>query len=128
MLKIILAIAAGGAVGSVGRYALGGLVQAATGGTFPLGTLVVNVAGCLLIGSLGAYFAGPHLVGETWRAALLIGLLGSFTTFSTFGWETFELINDGQFARASLNVLGSVAIGLAAVWLGYRITEHWVGA
>jgi CrcB protein len=128
MLKIILAIAAGGAAGAVGRYALGGLVQAMTGAVFPVGTLAVNVLGCLLIGILGAVFAGPHLVGEPWRMALLVGLLGSFTTFSTFGWETFELINDGQVARAGLNVLASVTLGLAAVWLGYRITEHWVGA
>ncbi|MFQ5489907.1 MAG: fluoride efflux transporter CrcB, partial [Phycisphaerae bacterium] len=98
------------------------------GGVFPLGTLTVNVCGCLLIGVLSAFFAGPQLVREEYRVALLVGLLGGLTTFSSFGWETTALINDGQLVRAGLNVLLNNGAGLAAVWLGYRLTEGWVGA
>ncbi len=89
---------------------------------------MVNVLGCIAIGGLGAWLAGPTLVRPEHRAALLIGLLGAFTTFSTFGWETFELMNDGQFTRAGVNVLMSNGLGLAGVWLGYRLAEQWVGA
>ncbi len=127
MLKILL-IALGGAAGALLRYTLVGWIQRLTDTVFPIGTLVINVLGCFVIGVLGAYFAGPHLVREEYRAAVLIGLLGAFTTFSTYGWETFELVNDRQFAWAGLNLLLGNGLGLAGVWLGYRITEHWVGA
>jgi CrcB protein len=127
MSKILL-IAAGGGLGSVARYVLAGWVQRLTDAALPVGTLAVNVLGCLLIGILGAIFAGPHLVREEYRLALLIGVLGGFTTFSTFGYETFEMANDGQFARAALNVVITNAACLAAVWIGYRITERLVGA
>lgn len=128
MLKLLL-IAVGGATGSVLRYLVAGWSQQLAGSGFPLGTLVVNCSGCLLIGFLGALFSplSPHLVREEYRVAILIGLLGGFTTFSTFGWETFTLINAGQFARAAGNVAGSVLIGLAGVWLGYRCGERLFG-
>ena len=64
---------------------------------------------------------------EKYRSLLMIGILGSFTTFSTFGYETFEQINEGQFGRAGFNILLANVAGLAAVWLGYRLTEHWAG-
>ena len=82
--------------------------------------------GCFAIGMTGALLAGPYL-DEKWRPLTLIGVLGSFTTFSTFGYETFELINDGQFGRAGLNVLLNNVIGLGAVWIGYRLTEQIAG-
>ena len=129
MLTKLLFIALGGSVGAVLRYGLTGLAQRLADGTaiegFPVGTLAVNLLGCLLIGGLGAYFAGPHLVREEYRAFLLVGLLGAFTTFSTFGWETFELVNDRQLGLAGLNILLSNAIGLAGVWIGYRLVEHF---
>ena len=129
MTKLLL-IALGGAVGSIGRYLLGGWVQrlAPGGGTFPIGTLAVNALGCLLIGILAAAFAGPHLVRDETRLLLMVGILGGFTTFSTFGLETFELINEGDFARAALNIALSLIVCLAAVWIGYRVAERIFGA
>jgi CrcB protein len=127
-LTKLLLIAGGGAVGAVGRYYLAGWTQALARGTFPIGTLAVNVLGCLLIGMLGAFFGGPHLVRQEYRLLLMVGLLGGFTTFSTFGLETVTLINEGQFGQAGLNVLLSNGLGLLAVWLGYRTTQWMLGA
>ena len=126
MNKLIL-IALGGAAGSVLRYLVAGWMQKLFDTQFPVGTLTVNVTGCLCIGVLAAIFAGPHLLREEYKLALTIGVLGGFTTFSTFGLETFKFINEGQWGRAALNVLLSNGVCLIAVWLGYRITERIVG-
>lgn len=126
MSKLIL-IMAGGSVGALLRYLLAGFAQRLANGSFPLGTLVVNVVGCLLMGLAGAVFAGPHLIREEYRMALLVGFLGAFTTFSTFGAETFSLANAGQFRLAAANVLLSNGLCLVAVWFGYRMSEKWFG-
>ena len=126
MLKLLFIFIGSGA-GGVLRYAVSGWAQRQTHGVFPIGTLVVNVLGCLLIGVLTAALSGRVLMREEYRLALLIGLLGGYTTFSTFGMETFGLLNDGETWRALLNVAASVVLGLAAVWAGYRLTEHWLG-
>ena len=126
MLKLIL-IAVGGSVGALMRYVVSGWGQAMVGGWFPLGTMVVNVAGCLAIGAAGAYFAGPQLVREEYRLALLVGVLGAFTTFSTFGWETLALVRDGETKLALANVLLTNLLALLAVWAGYRLAEKWFG-
>ena len=89
------------ALGSILRYAMQGAVQGLTGIGFPAGTVAVNVLGCLLIGLLAAMFNGPMLVHEDYRVGLTVGLLGGFTTFSTFGLETFYLANEGQFVLAA---------------------------
>lgn len=128
MVLKLLMIAVGGGVGALLRYALAGWGQGLAGDSFPAGTLLVNAVGCLAIGVLGAAFAGPHMVREEYRVALLVGVLGAFTTFSTFGWETMMLANDGQFRLAALNVILSNGIGLTAVWLGYRLATRWFGA
>jgi CrcB protein len=117
----LLFIAGGGALGSVLRYLVAGWGQRLTPGVFPLGTLLVNVTGCLLIGYLGTLFAGPAVVREEYRLALLIGLLGGFTTFSTFGYETWALLSDREWGLAGANVLLSNVLGLSAVWLGHRL-------
>jgi CrcB protein len=117
----LLFIAGGGALGSVLRYLVAGWGQRLTPGVFPLGTLLVNVTGCLLIGYLGTLFAGPAVVREEYRLALLIGLLGGFTTFSTFGYETWALLSDREWGLAGANVLLSNVLGLGAVWLGHRL-------
>ena len=122
-----LLIATGGALGSVLRYALQGWVQRATSDTFPTGTLAVNVLGCLVIGVLAALFAGPSLMREEYRIGLSVGILGGFTTFSTFGLESFMLANDGQWRWALLNIVMSCLLGFIAVWLGYRLGERWFG-
>ena len=127
MIKLLW-IAAGGGVGAVLRYLVAGWVQRLAGeGTFPAGTLAVNGIGCLVIGLLSAAWAGPHLIREEYRMAVLVGVLGGFTTFSTFGWETFALLNEGDWARAALNVLGSLTLALLAVWSGYRLGELTFG-
>lgn len=126
MFKLVM-IATGGAAGAVLRYFISGWAQKSTDGSFPTGTLVVNLVGCLLIGVAGAFFASPHVIREEYRAALLVGVLGAFTTFSTFGWETFALANGGQVWLAASNVLLSNSVGLLAVWLGYRMAEKWFG-
>lgn len=126
MVKLLF-IAGGSACGGVLRYLLQGWGQRLVEGDFPLGTLLGNVLGCLLIGFLNAAFTGPLLIREEYRIALTVGLLGGFTTFSAFGWETFALANDGQGLRALFNLLLSVTLGLAAVWAGYRLAEKWLG-
>ena len=126
MLKFVL-IFIGSGLGGVLRYALGGWVQRLGQGTFPVGTLAVNVSGCLLIGFLTALLSGPVLIRDEYRLALLIGVLGGYTTFSTFGWETFSLVNEGQIGQAVVNAAASVGAGVAAVWIGYRLAETWRG-
>lgn len=123
----LLYIAIGGATGSLLRYALQGWVQRLTVSTFPMGTLTVNVLGCFVLGFLGGYFAGPQLVREEVRIGVTVGLLGGFTTFSTFGLESFLLANEGELRFAFLNIVLSCTCGYLAVWLGYRLAEHWYG-
>lgn len=128
MLKLFC-IAVGGGIGSVLRYLITGVAQRVTSATtFPVGTLTVNVLGCLVIGALTAFFAGPQLVRQEFRLAIMIGLLGGFTTFSTFGNETLALLNGGQYQYAVLNVVLSNGLGLAAAWAGYRLGTAWFGA
>lgn len=126
MLKLVM-IAAGGGAGALLRYAVAGWAQKLGTGSFPLGTLVVNVSGCLVIGLLAARFAGPHLIREEYRLAILVGVLGAFTTFSTFGLDTFSLANAGQMQLAIVNVVLSNGCGLACVWIGYRLGTKWFG-
>lgn len=122
-----LLIGVGGAAGSMLRYAVQGWVQRLANGSFPAGTLAVNVIGCLVIGFLAAALTGPILIREEYRIGLTVGVLGGFTTFSAFGLETFHLANDGQFRLALANVALSVVLGCIAVWIGYRIAERWFG-
>ena len=126
MYKLML-IAIGGGAGSVLRYAIAGWSQRLADESFPLGTMVVNVLGCMAIGVLGAWFAEPHTVREEWRVALMVGLLGGFTTFSTFSFETLELANDGQWGRAAANAVLTNVLCLGAAWIAYRITERVFG-
>lgn len=127
ILNRYVLVMAGGALGSLCRYAVQGWAQKAVYGSFPVGTLLVNVIGCFLIGVLNMLFTGPIAIPVEYRVGVLVGLLGGFTTFSSFGWETFALANDGQSLSALTNVLASVGLGMAAVWLGYRIAERLYG-
>lgn len=126
MTKILM-IAAGGAAGAVSRYTVAYLGQKLVAGSFPMGTLLVNLMGCFLIGFIGMRFLGPALVREEYRLLVLTGFLGAFTTFSTFGFETFQLLNDGQRGLAFTNIAVSNIAGLALVWLGYRLAERIYG-
>lgn len=114
-------LAAGGAAGTLLRYALGGWIGRATGGTFPWGTLAINVAGCLGIGALAGLLDRGGLLSPVLRMTLMVGVLGGFTTFSSYGLETFRLLADAQWAAAAGYVLLSNGLGLAAVWLGHQV-------
>lgn len=122
MQQLIL-IGCGGFAGSILRYLLSGWFQAAARtGLFPVGTLGVNVLGCLAIGLLGGYAENVEAFSAQTRGFLLIGLLGGFTTFSTFGYETLALVRDSQMTWAVAYVFLHLAGGLLAVWLGYNLS------
>jgi len=114
-------VAFGSALGGMLRYGCSGFAARLLGPSFPWGTLMVNVAGSLIIGFLATLIApdGRLLVSPDARAFALIGVLGGFTTFSSFSLETLNLARDGEWLFASVNVLASVALCLGAVWLGH---------
>jgi CrcB protein len=116
---LILAIGLGGALGAIARYALGGFVHRLTPSLFPYGTLVVNLTGCLCFGLVAGLAESRFAVGSFGRAFIMIGVLGGFTTFSTFTFETFELLRSGQTVQAAANVFGQVLIGLVALMAGF---------
>lgn len=118
-MREILLVGSGGFIGSVARYLAGGLTYRLIRDPWlPWGTLIVNVAGCFVIGLLGGLAESRQILGPEARLFLFIGVLGGFTTFSTFGYETFALARDGQFLQSSLNILLQLALGLGAVWIG----------
>ena len=114
----IVAIAAGGAAGALMRYWTSLSIHGLLGRGFPYGTLTVNILGSLLMGALYVLFVERLTLGPEWRGAILIGLLGAFTTFSTFSIETLNLLEQGAHFKALLNILLSVTLCLAAAWLG----------
>jgi len=123
MMKIAV-IGLGGCLGAILRYLVAGGVHAlARSASFPLGTLTVNVAGCLLIGIGGGLMESRQFFSPEWRSFLFVGVLGSFTTFSTFGLETFNLAKQGQWLTSFGNVGFSLALGLAAVFTGYVLSR-----
>lgn len=127
MLLRLSLIFLGGGIGAVLRYLVSGWAQRLTAGVFPLGTLAVNVIGCGMIGAAMAFFATPHRVREEYRLALLVGVLGGFTTFSTFAYETFAMADDAEHGRALLNFILHNALGLSAAWVAYRLTQRLYG-
>jgi len=119
----LLLIAIGGALGSVARYMLSMFVLRASGTLFPLGTFVVNIVGCLVFGAIAGATAQRVQIAPALRLFLLTGILGGFTTFSTYAFESFTLVQDGQFWWASINIAGQVVAGLAGMWLGHVATN-----
>lgn len=115
----ILVIGFGGFIGAVARYYASGLPYRWLGPSFPYGTLLVNVLGCLVIGALMSLGEERNVFSPELRLFVFIGILGAFTTFSTFGYETLKLLQDAQFGYALWNVGGNVLLCLAAVWGGW---------
>ena len=113
-------VALGGALGALARYGISGWVYDRMGESFPWGTLVVNLVGCLVLG-VAIRWLQVTAVAPGVRPFLTIGLLGAFTTFSTFSYETVALLQEGQWLRASLYVGGSVALGLIAMLAGMAL-------
>jgi CrcB protein len=118
----------GGFVGSALRFLVGGWVHRALPGTsFPVGTFTVNLVGCLVIGLLGGLIDLRQALGPNGRLFLMIGLLGGFTTFSSFSYETFALAQDAEWLRAAANVGLQVVLGLGAAWAGYTAVRMLYG-
>jgi len=114
----IVSIAAGGATGALLRFWVSTGVYALLGRGFPYGTLAVNVLGSFVMGLLYVFMLERMEISAEWRAALLIGLLGAFTTFSTFSVETMNLIEAGEVSKAVINMLLSVSLCVLGCWLG----------
>lgn len=123
MLKALASLAIGGAAGAIARWGLHYWIDAkwASGTAFAWGILLVNVLGCFLFGWLFMLFEEKEWFSDTAQLAVFTGFLGSFTTFSTFGWNTLELIRIGQIGSAISYVAASVVLGLLAVWLGFQL-------
>jgi len=121
-LQHALLVGFGGFVGSILRFAVSGVAQRLDpSGSFPYGTLAVNALGCLGIGLFAGLAETRQVFGPELRLFLFLGLLGGFTTFSTFGYETHALLRDGDGLKAGANVLGSVGLCLVLVWLGHAL-------
>jgi len=117
-MRLVWYVALGGAFGSAARYLIGLAVQSRSTAHFPVGTLVVNFSGCLLLGFLLSYALEPPAVSPEVRALLTTGLCGGYTTFSTFGYETVVLLQQGNWRRAALYILLSVAGSLMGIFIG----------
>ena len=127
-MRNLLLVGGGGFLGSIARYLLSSAASASIAGrpvaAFPVGTMVVNVLGCLIIGALAAFGARWGEWIDSARLFLFTGVLGGFTTFSAFGYETFLLARDGRWTLAAANVLLQLGCGLLAVFVGYRLVAR----
>jgi CrcB protein len=119
----IALIALGGAIGSVSRYVLSTAILRVSGTLLPIGTFVVNLVGCIAFGAIIGAADQRFILTPEARAFLLVGVLGGFTTFSSYAFESFALMQDGQFAVAALNIMGQVVAGLLGFWMAYVIAH-----
>lgn len=122
----IIFIGIGGFIGAVARHYVGNLVHDSLKiDNFPVGILIVNILGCLIIGLLSGFVETKDFLTNNLKSLVFIGLLGSFTTFSTFSNDTFKLITEGQIFSAIINIVISVSVGLIFVWLGYLLAKQF---
>jgi len=123
-MQVVLLVAGFGALGCVTRYCISGWAYDLFGRSFPYGTFVVNILGAFLIGLVMEFGMRSTLLPASLRIGLTIGFLGGFTTFSTFSYETFRLLEDGNFFMATTNVLVSVVVCLIFTWLGIHAARY----
>jgi CrcB protein len=123
-LRIAL-IALFGAVGTLARYGLQGVVQVRTSGTFPYGTLLVNLTGCFFLGLIGQFTLNRMVISPDWRMAIAVGFFGGYTTFSSFGWETAKMMEASEWTRVSVYVGASVIAGLLLSVAGIRLANKF---
>lgn len=126
-LRLLLTVGLGGAIGSAARFELGNLIQARSSGSFPFGTLVINVTGSFLLGFLVRIGLDTASVSPDMRLLLAVGVCGGYTTFSTFSYESIHLIERGEYGRAAVYVAGSVILSLAATAAGLAVAR-WAAA
>ncbi len=122
-METVFVIGTGGFFGAISRYAVALWIGERWGRSFPLGTLVINVSGSFLIGLLMYVLSNKVLVNPLWRSLLVIGFLGAYTTFSTFEYETGNLLTDGELLYAIVNVVASVLFGFMALKIGELIAK-----
>ena len=124
-MQNLLAVGLGGFLGAIARYTVGGLVDSRFNTRVPCGTLTVNLLGCLLIGAILGWVSRGEASSRTTELLLVTGILGSLTTFATFGQDTVELLRQGALGPAAGNVALNVIVGLTAVALGLATTRGW---
>lgn len=122
-MRELMAVAAGGAIGASLRWLMAGAVQRMAGGAFPWGTFAVNALGSFLLGFLFVYMIERSSAGELLRLVVTVGLLGAFTTFSTYSLESVRLLQAGAYALAVGNVVSQVVVCLALTWLGVQLAR-----
>ena len=122
MQKYLL-IAAGGALGSMARYWVGSAVSDRMGIRFPYGTLLVNLTACIILGFSLTYLGRRADLNPAWRYLIPFGFIGAYSTFSTYEWETLSTLRSGAFFLTALYALGSLVLGLIAVWCGSRLAD-----
>ena len=123
MDRSILLVGIGGSIGSVARYLVGVVLAGYTSSSFPYATLLVNVAGCFLIGVIFALSDRGSLLSPEWRILLTTGFCGGFTTFSTFSYESLRLMQDGELLYLAAYIFGSLLLGLAATYVGILLVR-----
>ncbi|MBZ5594608.1 MAG: fluoride efflux transporter CrcB [Acidobacteriia bacterium] len=122
-----LVVLAGAGLGGLARYVAGTWIMAKYGGRFPLGTFIINITGSFLIGVLMALFTERLQPHPNWRLFLVVGILGGYTTFSSFEYETYQAVRDGARWMGMLYLTGSVALGYLGVWLGALLAlRRWL--
>jgi CrcB protein len=121
----LLLIAVFGAIGTLARYGLQGVVQIKMVGTFPYGTLLVNLTGCFFLGLIGQVTLNRMIISPEWRVAIAVGFFGGYTTFSSFGWETAKMLETGEWIRATTYVAASVVLGLLLSVAGIRLANRF---
>ncbi len=121
MLQKLVLIAVAGGLGTLARYGLAGLVQRAVDGAFPWGTVAVNLLGCFLFGTLWSVMESRVSIGGEARAMILVGFMGAFTTFSTFAFETAQMLREAQWLLAAGNMAVQNLVGIAALLLGLAL-------